>query len=365
MKLKHLTIKYLIAAFVALSSMAFSSCDDGFFDYEGDCTVRYYINFLYTLNMKNADAFPSEVESVNLYAFDENGLFVKEFTDAGEVLAEPGYLMPLDLTPGQYTFVGWCGLKNEDGVQSFSVPEPVAGKTTLQELNCWLNASKTKAQTEYSDSKLHFLYHGLIEAYLPAYEEIEGEKLDYYYTMPLTKDTNHIRIILQELTVSSEEMEPEDYDFDIVAVNGEMLYDNAIAPSSPSVFYTPWTKFSDYLGIGSLNENDGEMKRNKGIIADFMTSRLMADQQDTSFLTITNSKNGKVIATVPYMQYALIGKEYFQETYKWAKDMTDQEMLDRMDEYELTFFLEKGQWVGVAVKILEWRVVLQDYDMNF
>lgn len=352
----------LIAAALVAPAVLTTSCDDSFiFEEQGDCTVRYYIQFVYDLNMKNADAFPAEVQSVNLYAFDEKGLFVKEFTEAGEVLDEPGYLMQLDLQPGQYTFVGWCGLVNEDGVESFTVPNPVVGVTTLEDLTCTLNAEKTRAM-EYSDTKLHFLYHGMIEADLP--DLGEGIQLEYYYTMPLTKDTNHIRVMLQELDTTQSEMQIGDYDFDITAVNGEMLYNNAIAPDSPTIFYSPWQKLSNDMGIGSIDEGNGEVTYSKGIVADFMTSRLMADQQDTSFLNITKTEDGKLIAKVPYMQYALMGLDYFRETYPWAKNMTAQEMLDRMDEYELTLILEKGKWVGIEVKILSWRIVKHFYDLQ-
>lgn len=355
----------LIAVTLSLGAILTSSCDNNLiYEDQGDCTVRYYIQFVYDLNMKNADAFPAEVQSVNLYAFDEEGLFVKEFTEDGEILEKPGYLMQLDLDPGQYTFVGWCGLVNEDGVDSFTVPTPVAGVTTLEELTCTLNAEKTKSatETEYCDAKLHFLYHGMIEADLP--DLGEGYQLEYYYTMPLTKDTNHIRVMLQELDSNNPEMQVDDYDFEIEAVNGMMLYNNAIAPQSPTVIYSPWEKIPNDMGIGNIDENDGTIKYSKGIIADFMTSRLMADQQDTSFLNITKTEDGRLIAAVPYMQYALMGLDYFRSTYPWAKNMTPQELLDRMDEYELTLILEKGKWVGIEVKILSWRLVKHFYELN-
>ena len=354
----------LLAVALAMPGILTTSCDDNIiFEDQGDCTVRYYLQFVYEMNMKNADAFPAEVESVNLYAFDENGLFVKEFQESGDVLDKPGYLMELDLQPGQYTFVGWCGLVNEDGVRSFTVPDMVPGQTTIDELTCTLNAEKTRAagDVEYSDSKLHFMYHGMIEAFLP--DLGEGYQLNYYYTMPLIKDTNHIRVMLQELN-STKDMEVRDYDFSIEIVDGLLLYNNAVSPESPSIIYDPWEKQSNYIGVGNINPDDSTIKYHKGIIADFMTSRLMADQQNTSFLTITDTNTGKVIAKVPYIQYPLMSLEYFRSTYPWARNMTEQELLDRMDEYEMTFFLEQGQWVSVQIDILSWRVVIHNYELD-
>ena len=59
--------KYLIAALAALSLV---SCDKSMFDYEDNCDVRHIIRFRYERNLKWADAFPSEVKSVNLYVYD-------------------------------------------------------------------------------------------------------------------------------------------------------------------------------------------------------------------------------------------------------------------------------------------------------
>jgi hypothetical protein len=66
-----------IIAIAILSSVMFSSCDESFiYDYEGDCSVNYRIQFSYDMNMKYANAFAHEVTSVSLYIFDEEGILV-------------------------------------------------------------------------------------------------------------------------------------------------------------------------------------------------------------------------------------------------------------------------------------------------
>ena len=44
--------------------------------------------------------------------------------------------------------------------------------------------------------------------------------------------------------------------------------------------------------------------------------------------------------------------------------MSDQEYLDRQDEYNLTFFLDKeDRWVSSSIIINSWRVILDDVDI--
>ena len=44
----------------------------------------------------------------------------------------------------------------------------------------------------------------------------------------------------------------------------------------------------------------------------------------------------------------------------YNRAMSDQEYLDRQDEYNMTFFLSHGRWVASTVIINSWHVVLQN-----
>lgn len=341
----------------------FVSCDDGFiFESEGDCTVKYRVNFVYDMNLKWADAFPSEVKSVNLYVFDSEGLFYKEFTASGEALSKPGFYIELDGVPaGDYQLVAWCGLVNNGAAQeSFTVTAPVKGVTTLDDFICSLNTTTTKAEGEednvYSNARLYFLYHGNMDVNLP--DTADGET--YYYTMPLVKDTNHIRIILQELS-SDEDMQPEEYEISIEAADGTMAYNNDVLPG-PTITYTPWSLVQDEVGVGRIDVVNGEIKFVKGIIADLSVARIMDYMKDSFYLVIKKSDSGEIIASVPVVQYALLSKKYYEMAY--GHTMTNQELLDREDEYVMTFFLEKGKWMDAYIDILQWRIVLSDYGIG-
>lgn len=352
--IKNIFTKFAPPVAASLLALGVASCHNPVLDYEGDCEVHYYLKFVYDMNLKWANAFMSEVNSVNLYVFDDQGIFYDEYFASGSELQNPDYMMELTMEPGDYTLVAWCGLDNSEGLgESFSVTNPVKDVTTLNDLMCSLNTKSDSEYPVYSDTQLKFLYQGNIDVTLTDTQD----GADYYYTMPLTKDTNHIRIILQEL--SGDNIDASDF---VISIDGEdvdMAYDNSLVGST-QVVYLPWNQESDEMG---LEDSNGNINYNLGLIADLSTARMLAQQENQMLLTVRNSAStDDIIASVPVIQYALLAKSYYEEAY--GHQMTDQEFLDREDEYQLTFFLFKGQWINSYIYINSWRVVLHDYDVE-
>ena len=89
--------------------LASSSCKNGFiFEGEGDCGTYYRIRFKYDYNIKFADAFAGEVNSVALYVFDENDVLVEEIaTTDKQALSSGSFEIPLELDPGRYTLMAF------------------------------------------------------------------------------------------------------------------------------------------------------------------------------------------------------------------------------------------------------------------
>lgn len=350
---------YILTALSVVVSFALTSCDRSMFDDEGDCEVTHIIRFRYEMNLKWADAFPSEVNSVNLYVFDSNGIFVKDYRGRGEALSSSDYYIELDLPVGDYRFVAWCGLEN-DGVEmeSFTVPQPVAGVTPIEELTCALNtkrAALARAEApEYSDEALHFLYYGSLNVHIE--DNHDGRR--YEHVMYLTKDTNHIRIILQETV--GEGLDKDDYEITLDDANGFMEYDNSLR-AGDVITYKPWCQDSDEIGVGKP-EAEGGLEYVRGVYADLTVARMMASHRDDMMLVIRNRTTHDLIARVPVIQYALLSKKYYEEAYGHA--MTDQEFLDREDEYVLTFFLVNSKWIDNMIMIHSWRVVYHDYGVG-
>ena len=355
--LRHARAILLLPA--AICMMALASCDNVIYDDEGDCSVTYRIKFRYDKNLKWADAFANECSSVRLYAFGEDGKLAWEGREKGSALSQPGYSMVLELPAGDYRLLAWCGIDNDDPRgENFTVPEAVVGKTTVEELTCRMERYAKDQYPAVSDRQLHFMFHGTLDVSLPQSDDQGG---DYVYVMPLTKDTNHIRIILQQL--SGEDTDVDQFHFSIQDANGFYACDNSLVEDE-EITYLPWARLSGQAGVGK-DETDGQSRAVimvNGAIADLSVGRMMADRAHDMILTITND-DGETVAKVPVIDYALLSKEYYEEAY--GRKMTPQEFLDREDEYVLTFFLDSNmRWISSSILIHSWRIVLQDVDIT-
>ena len=347
--------KSLIVPFSLIALTAFTSCDKSFiYDYEGDCDVTYRLKFKYDLNLKWADAFANEVRSVRLYAFDEAGKLVKEFDRNGSELASEDFSIDLGLNPGKYELLAWCGTDNPGAKKNFTIPEAIVGKTTIQELTCLLNRYEDEVTKNYSDDRLEFMFHGRMDLELPDYSFKGGE---YTYTMPLTKDTNHIRVVLQHL--SGEDLDVSQFSFRVEEANGFYAHDNSVLEDD-IITYRSYSKSQGEATI--VKDNTRDAVKSKTAIADLSVARMMSHRSDKMVLTVTNDK-GKDIARIPVIDYALLTKDYYEDTF--GRKMTDQEFLDREDEYIMTLFLDENyQWYSAEIYINSWRVVFKEYDVE-
>ena len=331
-----------IGLLVALFAVLFASCDDSvIYDDEGDCSVNYRIRFKYDRNMKFADAFRNEVKSVALYVFDESGVLVSQTIEDGATLADENYSMPVDLKPGNYELLAWCGVGNGE---SFTVPQAVVGETTKEEVTCRMNRNSVNG-VGVVDKDLAPLFHGSMKVTLT------DEVGTHYETMSLTKNTNVVRVVLQQL--SGNDINPELFSFEIQDYNGFMAYDNSLL-SDALMVYKPWSIESGSADVDADVYNGKTRATSVGVaVAEMTTGRLMADNRP--ILVVRNLEEDKVVLSVPIVDYALLVKGNYN------RDMSDQEYLDRQDEYSMTFFLdESGDWVSSTIIVNSWRVVFNN-----
>lgn len=345
-----------VAAKVCMASvclLAMSSCDSWLYEEEGDCSVYYRLKFRYDMNLKWADAFANEVSSVHLYAFDPSGVLVWQQDELVEQSAAEDYSMLLDLPAGDYRLLAWCGLRNDgEREESFSVPEARVGETRMEQLQCTLNRERDESGA-YSEAHLYRLFHGTLDVSLPVNED--GGSYDY--TMYLTKNTNHVRVILQHL--SGEDVNEAAFIFRIDDENGLMAHDNELM-TDENINYRPW----DILSTEADIDKDGTraISNVKGLAADFTVGRLIETHREKMILAI-DTKDGKKVVRIPVIDYALMGKEYYEKEYRYPMD--EREFLDRLDECVMTLFLdEDNNWVSSVIQILTWRVVLSNVDIE-
>ena len=334
-----------------IAGFTFTSCST-IFDYEGDCSFTYHVKFKYDKNMLYADAFAGNVTYVSLFAFDaETGLLVFTDTESGEALKAEDYTMPLDLQPGTYDLLAWCGSAVADN--KVIVPEVEIGKTTLADVDCMIDRVVTGEHSSCVLDNMGSLYHGKERVTLT---DDEGKHIK---VLSLTKNTNKVNIILQHL--SGIDVDPNLFTFRIEDNNGHMDYENNIV--SDSITYHPWSVRAGTAGIDA-NIRD-TLTRAATItsvsvaVAEFNVGRLMKENEP--MLSIYNVEENKRILSIPLVDYALLVKSADTE----GRTMSDQEYLDRQDGYSMTFFLdEHGDWASARIIINSWLVVTHNVGLE-
>ena len=355
----------LIGALVGLTA-----CDSVIYDDEGDCDIHYRLRFRFDYNLMFADAFPAHVHSVAVYAFNPDGTFAWERKESGTQLAQEGYTMNLDgVPPGDYDLVAWCGMDNGflgDNPETFSLPDLTPGVSTKEELQCRMDRIYEEDGTAHSRRDLWPLFHGAtggISIIDPNSIEADGQTITY--TCELKKNTNRVRVILQQL--SGRDINSEGFTYTIESGNGLMAHTNELLDDD-RITYHAWNTTTGSAGINPIGGNGQAIAPSdyipvKVAIADLTVGRLVTEEglsdREKTRLTVYRPDGG-VAARIPLVDYALLVKDHY-----FDHPMTDQEYLDREDTYTLTFFLdENNQWGGARIVINSWRVVRQIVDLN-
>lgn len=354
-------LRHIIKCTMALSAMLMVTSCDVIYDEEGDCSVNYRVRFIDNMNLKFADAFDDEMASVTLFAFDENGTLVWKKTESGSQLkTENGekYAMDInDLGAGSYHLVVWGGLDNS---KSFSAPSLEVGRAKLEDLTCSLNRSKVK-QNGYDivSEDLEALFHGMSDITIPE----TNEPGTYNYDIQLTKDTNNVTVVLQQL--NGESLDPDIYDFEIEADNGHLNHDNGLLNDEEPFKYKAWNLDAGEASIERVKKMNGSLSRvsseTSAVVADLTIARIVLNDwtlYTRPRLTVNNKETGETVLSIPLIDYALLVRGNYSNV------TSDQEYLDRQDKYNMTFFLNDGKWMSSEIIINSWRIVLNDDELN-
>ncbi len=343
-KLKRLCLMPFAAAL--LSAVSCETIYDGL----APCQTEYRVTFKYDRNINGADAFHKEVKSVDLWMFTPEGSLVWHGSEAGAALQDEDYAMTVPVGPGIYDVVVWGGL---DGQPAYVLGS--SSPASLDDLNLAIRTVSDAAGT-YVGEDLTGLYHGFTRV---TFEEPEyGGQSDVL--VPLMKNTNVLRVMLQYYKIENavgKVMKPEDFDFIIDDSVSQMGYDNRIIGNSPFA-YRWWMKTAVSAGFDYEGTRAGEITQVNGLLSERTVGRLLADRQPV--LRVVRNSDGEEIIRLPLVKYLLMIKG------EYRKDMGNQEFLDRLDEYNLTFFLDgDDKWyTGAGVHINSW-VVVPGQDVEF
>ena len=340
--IERLKEKALILLGSAFLSIAASSCES-IYDDTQDCDPYYYLTFVYDMNMDFADAFNEKVNSVEVFVFDsDTGELVDKIKEAGDVLKNEDYKMRLYLKPGNYEFITWCGLENNE--DHFRLSDNINSQS---DIFCRMDRQKDSDGSSYQNINLHSLFHGKISAKL---EDIPG---DHVFTIPLIKDTNNINFSLQEL--SGNELDPERFSIKININNGLMAYDNTVIEDE-GIEYRP---YHQSWGSASVETKaDGDQSRHDIVVAEMSTARLIASHNP--IIEVIDNEKDRTVYSIPLVTWALMLKS---ESYS---SMGNQEYLDREDEYNVILYVNdtSGNYIAASIMINSWRLVLNDTELH-
>jgi len=308
------------------------------------CPTELRIKFVYDYNLKWGDAFRHEVTSVNVWAFNPQGSLVWSGSAAGSGLSAGDFYLDTSLTDGEYDFVAWCGLEGNTGFDlatytPVSKEDLVVTLRTLEENG--LDVCKTN---------LPGLYH----AYVP---DVEYESDPYNptlntVTMSLMKDTKDIRVMLQHLDGS--EIENRDFVVTITDNNAEYAWDNVLLPTSRTVAYQPWNIRYGQTSAPGEQEGRAETGETQTTVASLMfelsTGRLMSDSK--ARLVVHRNWDNRDIIDIPLVDYLKLVRGHYG-------DISDQDYLDRQDDYSIVFFIDKhSNWyMDGEIYVNGWAVV--------
>ena len=308
--------------------MIFNSCNTIWMG-EELCNQGLLLKFMYDYNMEYADAFSNKVDCVTLMVYDEQGRHLFTQSETSSVLKEEGYRMTIDLDPGNYQLVAYGGMACEESSFEFANPTTRA----LEYDDRVVKMKDSKAGT-----KLHDLFYGTVDVAVTdnSYDDV---------VLPLMKNTNNIRVILQQL--NGEPVQVDDFQFLITDDNTLFSYDNSLIPAG-GVSYAPWIKGQASTGTVT----NGESTENDEIVvafAEFSTSRLVT--YNSPRLIIRRNDAATDVVNIPLNNYLMLLKS------SQYSEMGRQEFLDRESDWSLIFFLDAYMsWISTHIVINDWVV---------
>lgn len=332
-------VKVLRNCLALIPALALTGCVTEDFP---ECPNDYSLRIVFDRNMLYADAFASQVRSVDIKVFDHaTGREVFRHSEAGSTLASGDWSVSLPVPPGSYDILCWGSMAEGD---SFGYADPSA--EILEHHNVILNTDDDGK----SRSRLNNLYHGLLSGFTFTDNNDTGSIDPQTAVLSLTKNTNRINVLLHNL--DGTELNESDFTITVKSANGEMAHDNSLRAKR-------WVEYSPWHVTPVISETDVTRAQvQSALSAELSTGRLMADAD--SRLEVVRESDGERIISIPLERNLLLYKGEFHSF------MSDQDYLDRQDEYTITFILDKNNnwnraamicindWATPPVQYQEW-----------
>ena len=335
--MKKKTYSLLLLALVAV---LFSGCvkEKSEVCYSG-ITLRYH----YALNPEDTNKFATEINELKIHAFDQNGVFYKEFVFDDPAQLTEEHFIHLPLPDGKWDIVTWGSegkgslsdsydmgiLSRSDSGPSYNTGIE-EGLTNIEEARLWIKnlAKTTDDGRRHVTDQISKLYH----ASLYDVTTTTTTSPTRIINVPMMQNTNTLRVVITGLPQTMTRAANEDFGLTADMVNGHYRHNNLLCSDGFPLKYE-----------NGVWENEGE----EGVQNDLTVLRPFIDDT-TSELTITipqlepyGYKDGKIaVKIVP--------------TITQSPDYRSQTDLDRANTYIFEFDFDIN--MNLTVTVNGWKV---------
>lgn len=368
---------FKLVCFSAIALTTMSSCIKEDMDDCPPAISKVALQFDYTYNVKQADAFAAEVKNINVYAFDENGKFFDSYIESREKF-ETGHTMEITgLKDGKYTFV--CLARDrqvmsraEDDEMEFSFASLTPGVSTIDDLT--ERMGKDNGEEIKNDKEFAALYTAKTQVDFQRLNQNGNEGTVVTSTLSLMKCTKTYRIVLLPYENDQADFKPENFDVRIEG-SAAWLDHNGEKVKNEGITYLPYNmeRRANYDGAHTeVNEEPVD----QALIYDLSSSRIFERQNDRGVVR-DGDKNiyddKRIIITDLRDKDNPI--ELFNHSLPWFlalcgekvnQNWDDQEYLDREDHYVLMFYVSDKRDYNMITKVNVngWNVNIKDTELG-
>lgn len=368
---------FKLVCFSAIALTTMSSCIKEDMDDCPPAISKVALQFDYTYNVKQADAFAAEVKNINVYAFDENGKFFDSYIESREKF-ETGHTMEITgLKDGKYTFV--CLARDrqvmsraEDDEMEFSFASLTPGVSTIDDLT--ERMGKDNGEEIKNDKEFAALYTAKTQVDFQRLNQNGNEGTVVTSTLSLMKCTKTYRIVLLPYENDQADFKPENFDVRIEG-SSAWLDHKGEKVKNERITYLPYNmeRRANYDGAHTeVNEEPVD----QALIYDLSSSRMFERQNDRRVVRDGDKNNyddKHIIITDLRDKDNPI--ELFNHSLPWFlalcgekvnQNWDDQEYLDREDHYVLMFYVSDKRDYNMITKVNVngWNVNIKDTELG-
>lgn len=368
---------FKLVCFSAIALTTMSSCIKEDMDDCPPAISKVALQFDYTYNVKQADAFAAEVKNINVYAFDENGKFFDSYIESREKF-ETGHTMEITgLKDGKYTFV--CLARDrqvmsraEDDEMEFSFASLTPGVSTIDDLT--VRMGKDNGEEIKNDKEFAALYTAKTQVDFQRLNQKGNEGTVVTSTLSLMKCTKTYRIVLLPYENDQADFKPENFDVRIEG-SAAWLDHKGEKVKNEKITYLPYNmeRRANYDGAHTeVNEEPVD----QALIYDLSSSRMFERQSDRRAVrdgAKNNYDDKRIIITDLRDKDNPI--ELFNHSLPWFlalcgekvnQNWDDQEYLDREDHYVLMFYVSDKRDYNMITKVNVngWNVNIKDTELG-